>query len=437
MTKRNRANWLTTIGTFMLAVLGGSLQADDWSQWRGSNRDGVWRETGIIDKFDKPQLDIVWRAKIGGGYSSPSVADGRVYVTDRMTKPKQIERVHCFDEKTGKTLWTHVYDCVYRGVGYETGPRAAVTVDKGRAFSLGSMGHLFALDAKSGSVLWSHDLNTEYKIRMPIWGIAAAPLIEKDLLIVQLGGEQGACIVAFDKVSGKEKWRALDDNASYAAPIIVEQAGKRVLVIYTGDNIVGLDPMSGKVHWKHPFPPERMVIGIATPVLYEDKLFVTNFFDGAMLLELNRKSLTVSQLWKHVGPSEQKSEALQSIITTPYITDGYAYGVDSYGELRCLDLATGERVWETLDVMPKARWATAHLIPNGDNVWIFNERGELIISKLSPKGYTEISRAKLIAPTKGQLNQRGGVCWTHPAFANLHVFVRNDEEIVCASLAAK
>ncbi len=212
-----------------MVILGGALRADDWSQWRGTNRDGVWRETGIIEKFGNPQLDIVWRAKIAGGYSSPSVAGGRVYVTDRLTKPKQVERVHCFDEKTGMSLWTQAYDCVYRGVDYATGPRAAVTVDEGRSFSLGSMGHLFALDAETGSVLWSHDLNEEYKIRMPVWGIAAAPLVEENLIIVQIGGKERACLVAFDKATGTEQWRALDDNASYAAPIIVEQAGKRGL----------------------------------------------------------------------------------------------------------------------------------------------------------------------------------------------------------------
>ncbi len=437
MTRRKYSYGFVVFGVMTVAVLCGSLSAEDWSQWRGSNRDGIWRETGVVGKFDKPELDVLWRAKIGGGYSSPSIASGRVYVTDRLTKPKQVERVHCLDERTGKSLWVHSYDCVYRNVGYETGPRAAVTVEGKRAFSLGSMGHLFALDVETGSVLWSHDLNGEYKIRMPIWGISAAPLVENNLVIVQIGGEDGACLVAFDKASGKEKWRALDDNASYAAPIIVEQAGKRVLVVYTGENIVGLDPMNGKTYWTHPFPPERMVIGIATPVLYEDQLLVTSFFDGAMLLKLGQDRLGVSEVWKHVGPNEKKSEAIQSIISTPYIADGYVYGVDSYGEFRCLDVKTGARIWETLEIMPKARWATAHLIPNGDKVWIFNERGELIISKLSPKGYTEISRAQLIAPTKGQLNQRGGVCWTHPAFANKHVFVRNDDEIVCASLAAK
>ena len=147
--------------------------------------------------------------------------------------------------QTGKKLWTHQYDCDYT-VQYVAGPRASVTIDDGRAYALGTMGHLHCCDAADGKMLWAKDLNDEYKIRMPIWGIAASPLVEKDLVIVQIGGEPNACLVAFDKRSGEERWRALPDRASYSAPIMIEQAGKRVLVCWTGDNVVGLDPASGK-----------------------------------------------------------------------------------------------------------------------------------------------------------------------------------------------
>jgi hypothetical protein len=114
----------------------------------------------------------------------------------------------------------------------------------------------------------------------------------------------------------------------------------------------------------------------------------------------------------------------------------YIYGVDSYGELRCLDARNGDRVWEDLRAVPKARWATIHMVRNAGRVWMFNERGELLIARLSPQGFQEISRAKLIEPTTEQLGQRGGVCWSHPAYAYRHVFARNDRELVCASLAA-
>jgi outer membrane protein assembly factor BamB len=409
-------------------------RADEWPQWRGPQRDGVWRETGIVEEFDKPQLEIRWRAPIASGYSGPTVADGRVFVTDRLVEPKQIERVHCFDAQTGRNLWTHTYDCLYSGVGYEAGPRASVTLDGDRAYSLGTMGHLFCFEAASGKVQWKKDCLAEYKIRMPIWGIASSPIVVDDLLIVQIGGE-GACLVAFDKVSGHERWHALDDRASYAAPILIEQAGKRVLVCWTGDNVVGLDPMNGQVYWKHPFKPNKMVINISTPVVEGNRMFMTAFYDGSLMLKFDPNKLAVEQLWRRQGVDEKQTDALHSIIATPYFEGDFVYGVDSYGELRCLDAKTGDRIWESLEATPKARWSNIHMVRNGDRMFLFNERGELIIAKLSPQGYDEISRTKLIEPTTDQLRQRGGVCWAHPAYAYKHVFARNDKELVSASLA--
>jgi len=415
------------------------IRADDWPQWRGPARDGIWREDGIIESFDAEQIPILWRAEIASGYSGPTVAHGRVYVTDRLTEPKQQERVHCFDARTGEPLWTHAYDCVYRGVGYEAGPRASVTTDDGRAYSLGTMGHMFCFDASSGKVLWKKDMNAEYDIEMPIWGIAAAPLIEGDVVILQIGGANGACVVALDRKTGSEHWKALSDRASYAAPITIEQGGQRVVVCWTGDNVVGLNPSNGEVYWKHPFKPTRMVINIATPAYQTERLFVTSFYDGSLMLKVDRTKPRVSQIWRRLGPNERKTDSLHSIISTPYLQGDYVYGVDSYGQLRCLEAATGDRVWENLTAGPNVRWGTIHMVRNGDKTWLFNELGELVIARLSPAGFDEISRAKLIEPTKVQLRRRGGeqgVCWAHPAYANRHVFARNDESLVCASLAA-
>jgi outer membrane protein assembly factor BamB len=426
-----------------VAILAVPSRADDWPQWRGPNRDGVWRETGVIEKFDADKLEggqipIKWRVEIGSGYSGPTVANGRVYVTDRVTQPEQGERVHCFDEQTGEKVWSHEYRRTYAGVGYVAGPRACVTIDDGRAYALGTMGDFHCFDAKTGDIVWKKDLNEEYQIQMPIWGIAAAPLIEGELVIVQIGGK-GACLVAFDRKTGEERWKALDDRTSYAAPLMIEQAGQRVLVCWTGDNVVGLNPQTGKAFWKHPFKPNRMVIAISTPVVDAGRLFVTSFYDGSLLLKLDGDKPAVEQVWRRQGTDEMQTDALHSIIATPLIQGDYIYGVDSYGELRCLEAATGDRVWEDLTAAPNVRWGNIHMTPNGDKVWMFNEAGDLIISRLSPDGFEEISRARLIEPTEEQLRGRRGpdqtgVCWAHPAYANKHVFARNDKELVCASL---
>lgn len=410
--------------------------AEDWPQWRGPNRDGIWAESGLLEKFGSDKLEPKWRMPIGSGYSGPTVAKGKVYVMDRQTEPEEVERLLCFEEQTGKPLWMHAYPARYGRVSYPAGPRASVTIHEGRAYALGTTGRFHCLDAEGGKVLWEKDLAQIYDIQMPIWGIAGSPLIVDNLVVLHIGGK-GKCVVALDSVSGEEKWSALSDRAQYTAPILVQQAGQPVIIVWTGDSVAGLAPVDGKVLWRHEWKPRNMPIGVATPVVEKDQVFFTSFYDGSLMLRLLPDKPAVEKVWQLVGPSEMQTEALQSIISTPVFVDGHIYGVDSYGELRCLDAATGKRLWENLTATPKNRWSTIHFVRNADKHWLFNERGELIIAQLAPSGYTEISRAKLLEPTMEQLRSRGGVCWSHPAFANKHIFARNDKEIVCASLEAK
>ncbi len=426
------------VAGLMLCLFGAAAPslAHEWPQWRGPNRDGVWAETGLIERFDAPEVPIKWRVPISAGYSGPTVADGRVYVTDRVTEPQEIERVHCFDAVTGEPVWLHRYDCRYNDIGYKAGPRASVLVEDDRAYSLGSAGHLFCFRAATGEVLWRRDLRTEYRIRMPIWGIAAAPVIEGDLLIVQFGGEE-ACIGAFDKMTGRQRWTALADDASYSAPMVIDQAGRRVAVCWTGNRVVGLDAHTGRLYWEHPTPWERWPIAIATPVLHNDLLLLSEVHRGTHLFRLGRGEPTAELLWHRRKEEVEEGAALHCLISTPFIDGNHIYGADSRGVLRCLRLDTGEQLWEDRTAVPENNWATIHLVRNADRTWMFNERGELIIARLTPEGFDEISRAKLIDPTTEQLRRRDGVTWSHPAFAHRHVFARNDKELVCADLSAE
>jgi outer membrane protein assembly factor BamB len=410
------------------------LAADDWPQWRGPHRDGIWNETGLIESFAGPQVPILWRAEISAGYAGPTVADGRVFVSDRVTKPAEAERVLCFDATTGAPLWQYTYDCVYRSISCTAGPRASITIHDGRAYALGTMGHLHCFEAATGKVLWSKDMNSLYALRVPVWGICAAPLIEGPLVVLHVGGQNNACIVALDRLTGEERWKALPDRASYSAPIVIDQAGRRVLVCWTAERVVGLDVTSGELLWQQAFPEPQRIIGVADPIYDGKRLFLTDFWEGSLMLGVTADKPEVTRLWYRKGQSEQQTDALHALIDTPYFDGDYLYGVDSYGEVRCLKADSGDRVWESVELLPKDRWASIHMVRNHDKVWMFTEKGDLAITTVSPAGLKVLSRAKLIEPTKEQHPR--GVVWTHPAFANRHVYIRNDRELVCGDLAA-
>lgn len=405
--------------------------AEDWPQWRGPGRDGVWKETGIIDKFRSDRIKLRWSVPIGGGYSGPTVVGDRLYVMDRQIKPKEVERILCFDRNTGKMIWEYAYDCVYK-FGYKAGPRGSVAIDDDRAYALGAMGHLHCLDITNGKEIWKKDLKAEYNAKIPTWGVSTSPLVDGDWVIVQIGGANGACVASFDKKSGKERWKALRDRPSYSSPIIIKQAGSRVLVCWTAKRVAGLDPASGRIIWSHPFGGAPF---IATPVVNGDLLFISSFYKGSLMLKLNTDEPRVEEVWRRKGKNERNTDSLHSLISTPCLQGDHIYGFDSYGEFRCLVARTGDRVWEDQTVVPKGRWKMAHIISNGERAWLFSDLGELIITRLSPDGFKEISRAKLISPTAIAGGRK--VCWAHPAFAYRHIFVRNDRVLVSASLAAE
>ncbi|MEA3209834.1 MAG: outer membrane protein assembly factor BamB [Chthoniobacter sp.] len=407
--------------------MGSTARADDWPQFGGLGRDGVWKETGIIQTFPPGGLKVRWRAPVGSGLSSPIVSDGRVFLCDAERKqPKAWERVHCYDETSGKLLWTHMDEVSYPewafGPASETGPDGTPLAAGGKIYAVGRMGNLVCLNALDGAVLWQKDLAKDFGLG-DTFGTTPSPLIEGDLLILVTGGMPDACVLAFDKENGKEVWRALNDKWTYSSPIVISAGGKRQLIVWTPDAITSLDPATGKTWWRE----LRTLHGdfaVATPTAWEGLLLA-----GGLMFQLDPDQPAASVLWPKDTVQARRS---LSNTTGPLLLNGYVYSHKSQGRLVCLDARTGQQVWEKDKVTASGSGACLHLIRNGDGVWLFTDEGDLIRARLTPQGYEELGRAHLLNPTY----QFGGRkrLWSPPAFANGHVFARSSEELVCASL---
>ena len=432
--------------------------ADDWPQWLGPRRDGVWRETGILDKFPDNGPRLRWKAEIGGGYSGPAVVGDRVFVMDRLADnvdPKKAkllhdgeppknenfvrrhlpgkERVVCLRESDGKVLWTHAYDCPYTTVTrYAIGPRTTPTVANDLVYSLGAEGHLFCLKVSDGSVVWSRDFHRDYGVKNPEWGISAHPLVDGDKLICVVGGKNSTC-VAFDRRTGKELWRSMDaGQPGYCPPMIYQIAGRRQLIIWHSDAVCGLDPETGKVIWSVPFKA-TFAMAIGAPQIEGNSLFMMCYNRQSARIQVAPDGRSASIAWLGDG-----RRGLDGVLNTAVIQNGMIYGCGYNGRYTCARLDTGERVWTSYKPSTGRRpasWANVFTIRQGDRYFLANDLGDLIIARLSPKGYQEISRAHLIAPT----HAIGGrtVVWSHPAFANRSIYLRNDKEIRCYSLAGE
>jgi outer membrane protein assembly factor BamB len=431
-------------------VDGSVLHADDWPQWFGPKRDGVWREDGILEKFPKDGPKQLWKTPLGPGYSGPAVANGFVYAMDRQAEkitgnPAKgnsspgSERVLCLDAKTGREVWKHEYDCKYQKISYGFGPRTTPTIVGDKLYALGTMGDLQCLETKAGKLVWAVSFFKDYMAPVPAWGWSSNPLVDGDKIICLVGGEKQA-VVAFDRNSGKKLWSALTtEEIGYAPPVIFEAGGKRQLIIWHSDSVNSLNPETGEVYWTEKYPRDvrasRPAAPISTPQLAGDVLFISSFYHGPIAFKLDPKEPKATLYWRAKTDDSEKVRGLRSLIGTPVIKDGHIYGICRSGEMRCCKLDTGDQVWESLEHQndKKAQFGAAFIIPHKDRFFVFTDAGNLIVADLSPKGYKEISRAKVIEPTQG--NSGRDIVWCHPAFANKCIYVRNDREIVCVSLA--
>lgn len=405
------------------------LRADDWPQWRGPNRDGVCGETGLLESFPAGGLKVRWRVPVGWGFSSPVVAQRRVYLADsEVKKPKAKERLLCLDETTGKALWTHVYEVAYEDWAFdptqEIGPVATPIVHKGKVYTVGRLGHLFCLDARKGEVLWQRNLQKDYRVAFAPG--APSPLIDGDLLILFIGGKPGACVLGLHKDTGKEVWRALEESLTFSSPIVISSGGKKQLIVWTQESVTSLDPATGKPYWRQRLRTSNEY-AVSTPVFHKDRLLI-----GGLMFQLDSDKPAAKVLWPD---SMSPARRILSHTSTALFRGDYLFSAKSSGELICLEAATGKQVWVSDKVTDLKNGASIHLTLNGDSVLLYTDKGELIRAQLRSQGYKEISRVAVLKPTMPFAGRK--VAWSPPAYANGHIFARSGKELICASLAVK
>jgi outer membrane protein assembly factor BamB len=423
----------------IFATLWTSAVGDDWPQWMGPNRDNIWRETGIVDTLPEGGPKILWRTKIAGGYAGPAVAGGRVFITDYVTADnvkvdnfdrKEFsgeEQVHCLDEASGKILWSHKYPVKYT-ISYPAGPRCTPNVDGDHVYSLGAEGDLFCFQIADGKVVWSRDLKKDYGTKAAFWGYAAHPLIDGDKLLCLAGGD-GSHIVALNKHDGKEIWKSTTSpEQGYCPPTILEFAGVRQLVLCRPDAVSSIDPETGKEYWSLPYEASNGSI-IMSPILCGEHLYVAGYNNRSLMVKLDSTKPTATEVWR------DKQNVICPVNVQPFLDGNVLYGFDQKGVIRAMTIPDGKRLWETSDVIGTraAGSDTAFIVRHEDRYFFFTELGELVIGKLSPEGYSENSRAKVIDQTNFAFGRE--VVWSMPAFASKHAYIRNDQEIICVDLA--
>jgi outer membrane protein assembly factor BamB len=416
---------------WLLASWEATGEGGDWPRWRGPRGDGSWVAPKLPERWPDGSLPVRWKQSLGGGYAGVSAVGvatrrgsepARVVTMDRQTDPREVERILCFDADSGQPLWTVSYDVRYGDLDYGNGPRAQPTIHEGRVYTLGALGHFACVDLRTGKRLWLKDLAAEEKAQRPTWGFAASPVLYKHLVIVHVGARPGGCLLAFDARSGRLAWRGGSDPAGYCTPILIEHNARHQLVSWTPENILSLDPDTGRELWKIPYKVTYGV-SIATPIFRDSLVFVSGYWEGSKAIRLGSRPTDASLAW-------EENRTLRGLMSQPLYRDGYVYSLDKDRGLTCFALATGRKVWDDGNrLTPRGRNPQATLVwLEGDNspgrAIALNSEGELVLCRLSPQGYEEDSRTKIIGRT-----------WAHPAYAGRFCFARSDQSLVCVDLA--
>ena len=386
--------------------------ANDWPQYLGPSRNGIYAGPALADTWGANGPKVVWRKQVGQGFAGPAVVGNRVILFHRVGNEEVVESL---DAATGNSTWRYAYPTRYRDdFGFDEGPRAVPVVADGVIYTFGAEGQLHAVDLAKGTRLWSEDTMKRFGVPKGFFGAAGSPLVEGGRVIANVGGDK-AGIVAFEAKTGKVLWSATDDDASYSSGVAATIGGRKLGVFLTRDSLVGLDPASGMVQFQRRWRARIAAsVNAATPIIVGDEIFVSaQYGPGAGVLRVNGSQLT--DVWT-------SDDVLSNHYATSVFYNGYLYGFHGRQEFgpsfRAVEFQTGTVKWS------QEQFRAGSVLLAGDRLLITREGGELVLASASPQAFKPIARAQILQ----------GVVRPYPALADGLLYVRNENTLVCLDL---
>jgi outer membrane protein assembly factor BamB len=387
--------------------------ASDWPQFLGPRRNGVYDGPAIGSNWEKSEPKIIWKKKVGQGFAGPAVADGKLILFHRIDND---EILSCFNAETGAVLWEAKYPTTYRDdFGFDEGPRATPCIQDGRVYSFGAEGMIQCVDFQDGKKVWAVNSKKDFRAGKGFFGMACSPLVVGESVLLNIGGENGAGIVALDKNTGKLRWKATDHEASYSSPVSATFEERNYALFFTRNGLVALDPLTGKTVVDFPWRSRMNAsVNAATPLVIDNFIFLSaSYGTGAILLEW--KEGRVKKVWAG-------DDVLSNHYASAVYYDGYLYGFDGRQEsgpsLTCVQLKTGKAQWR------QDGFGAGTVTRAGNELLILKEDGELLLAAASPKKFEVSGRTQIL----------GSTARAYPAIANQRIFARDKSQLVCVSL---
>ncbi len=398
---------------FALGFLTLGLQAADWPQYLGQNRDGVYPGEALTRAWSSDGPKVLWRKRnIGAGLGGIVLAKGRAILFHEV---KRYDTIECLDAKTGKTLWENNYASSFvAGYGSAAGPRATPTIVGDRVYTMGGQGIVVCTNFATGKTVWKVDTQKSYRASDGFFGMACSPLVEGNAVLLNIGGEAGAGIIALDKNSGKLLWKTLDDEASYSSPVMAKLRGKRRAVFFARTGLAVVDPTSGKIDFQNRWRARTQAsVNAAAPLIVGELIFVTSSYNTGALV-MNAAADGYKTAWSN-------DTSLSSQYASVMHRGGFIYGTHGRADvppvpaLRCVELATGKVRWSVDD------FGDCLMLRCGDRLLALMESGELVLGQATPAGWREICRAQVV----------GSGARSQPALADGRLYVRDRNQLVC------